>query len=62
MKHYITIIKTYHNESTALERSVMNYLGAGGGGGGGGGGGELKLTSIVVKTSICSVRVKDWRA
>ena len=27
MKHYITINKRYHNESTAFEGSVMNYLG-----------------------------------
>ena len=35
MKHYITINKKYHNEGTALERSVMNYWGGKGGGGGG---------------------------
>ena len=27
MKHYIPINKRYHNESTAFEGSVMNYLG-----------------------------------
>ena len=26
MKHYIIIIKTYYDESTALEQSVMNEL------------------------------------
>ena len=54
VKHYITINKKYHNESTALEQFVLNYCG-------------LKLAlhdlnphpaSIVVKTYICSVRVR----
>ena len=27
LKHYLTINKKYHSESTALERSVMNYWG-----------------------------------
>ena len=56
MKHYITFNKKYHSESTASERSVMNYSGARvyvrvclcdvcvcGGGGGGGGGVKLAL-------------------
>ena len=34
MKHYTTIDKKVYNESTALERSVMNYYGKGRGGGG----------------------------
>ena len=27
MKYYRTFKKKYHNESTALEQSVINYLG-----------------------------------
>ena len=72
MKHNIKINLTYHNESTALERSVMNYSGEGvcvSGEGVRVSGTYASITGsqpthsafIVVKSYICSVR-KSLRA
>ena len=50
MKHYITFNKKYYNESTALERSVINYswVGMDWGVAGGGGGGRKGVGRVYV--------------